>query len=55
MVFMISYLTGVAFQLLADTSNIIEEIVFDLAINQIFLCFHYNPDNPGAVCNRSGI
>jgi len=43
MVFMISYLTGVVFQLLADTSNIIEEIVFDLAINQLFSVLSLQP------------
>ena len=39
-----SYLSGIAFQLFADTPCIIAKIVFDLVVNQIFsvLCAEYN-------------
>jgi len=43
-VFMSSYLNGITFQIFTDSTDIIDKIVFDLLVNQIFsvLCAEYD-------------
>ena len=43
-VFMSTYLNGITFQIFTDSTDIIDKIVFDLLVNQIFsmLCTEYD-------------